>query len=229
MVYQQRESGAIYNLYAGRTISAFAYREMCNYYLNYDFSIVLTLLLCLYGIIGTFVGERETQMDMLLLVSPNGGRKTALAKIFAATLFLLLTSAGGSADGQRHTEYKIDDKGEQGIFPEHRNQQPEHPDHPCAGAFERRRQEDILKNAEIDGCLRKVRNCEHRQGQPFKGLKRCRKANQVKKRKPQRCQEQKQGGRENFCQGCFSAAVGTYLSDGRERRAELAHASLAAL
>ena len=49
-------------------------------------------------------------------------------------------------------------------------------------------QKDILKNAEIDGCLRKVRNCEHRQGQPFKGLKRCRKANQVKKRKPQRCQ-----------------------------------------
>ena len=91
-VYQQRESGAIYNLYAGRTIPAFSYREMCNYYLNYDFSIILTLLLCLYGIIGTFVSERETQMDMLLLVSPNGGRKTALAKILAATLFLLLTS-----------------------------------------------------------------------------------------------------------------------------------------
>ena len=91
-VYQQRESGAIYNLYAGRTIPAFAYQEMCNYYLNYDFSIVLTLVLCLYGIIGTFVSERETQMDILLLVSPNGGRKTALAKIAAATLFLLLTS-----------------------------------------------------------------------------------------------------------------------------------------
>ena len=90
-VYQQRESGAIYNLYAGRTIPAFAYREMCNYYLNYDFSIVLTLLLCLYGIIGTFVSEKETQMDMLL-VSPGGGRKTALAKILAATLFLLLIS-----------------------------------------------------------------------------------------------------------------------------------------
>ena len=30
-VYQQRESGAIYHLYAGRTISAFAYQEMCNY------------------------------------------------------------------------------------------------------------------------------------------------------------------------------------------------------
>ena len=91
-VYQQRESGAIYNLYAGRTIPAFAYREMCNYYLNYDFSIVLTLLLCLYGIIGTFVSERETQMDMLLLVSPNGGRKTVLVKLLAATLFLILTS-----------------------------------------------------------------------------------------------------------------------------------------
>ena len=90
-VYQQRKSGAIYNLYAGRTIPAFSYREMCNYYLNYDFSIVLTLLLCLYGIIGTFVSEKETQMDMLL-VSPGGGRKTALAKILAATLFLLLIS-----------------------------------------------------------------------------------------------------------------------------------------
>ena len=90
--YQQRESGAIYNLYAGRSIPSFAYREMCNYYLNYDFSIVLTLLLCLYGIIGTFVSEKETQMDMLLLVSPNGGRKTALAKILATTIFLLLVS-----------------------------------------------------------------------------------------------------------------------------------------
>lgn len=90
-VYQQRKSGAIYNLYAGRIIPAFSYREMCNYYLNYDFSIVLTLLLCLYGIIGTFVSEKETQMDMLL-VSPGGGRKTALAKILAATLFLLLIS-----------------------------------------------------------------------------------------------------------------------------------------
>lgn len=91
-VYQQRESGAVYHLYAGRSIPAFAYQEMCNYYLNYDFSIVLTLMLCLYGIIGTFVSERETQMDMLLIVSPNGGRKTTLAKILAATIFLVLTS-----------------------------------------------------------------------------------------------------------------------------------------
>ena len=91
-IYRQRESAAIYNLYAGRSIPAFAYQEMCNYYLNYDFSIVLALMLCLYGIIGTFVSEKETQMDMLLLVSPCGGRKTALAKILAATLFLLFTS-----------------------------------------------------------------------------------------------------------------------------------------
>lgn len=91
-VYQQRENSIIYNLYAGRAITAFAYREMCNYYLNYDFSTVLTLLISLYGVISTFVNERETQMDMLLLVNPNGGRKTALAKILAATLFLLLTS-----------------------------------------------------------------------------------------------------------------------------------------
>ncbi|MCI8608417.1 MAG: ABC transporter permease [Firmicutes bacterium] len=91
-IYKQRESGVIYHLYTGRIIPAFAYREMCNYYLNYDFSIVLTLMLSLYGVIGTFVSEKETQMDMLLLVSPNGGRKTTLAKIFAVTIFLFLTS-----------------------------------------------------------------------------------------------------------------------------------------
>ena len=90
--YRQRKSGAIYHLYAGRTIPAFAYQEMCNYYLNYDFSIALPLMLCLYGTIGTFVSERETQMDILLLVSSNDGRKTTLAKILAATLFLFLTS-----------------------------------------------------------------------------------------------------------------------------------------
>lgn len=87
--YEVRKNGVIYNLYYGRSIPNFAYQEMYNYYLNYDFSSILVLLLCLYGIVSTFVCEKETQMDMLLLTNPNGGKKTTLAKIVAATLFII--------------------------------------------------------------------------------------------------------------------------------------------
>ena len=88
--YEARKNVVIYRLYADRAISEYAYHEMYNYYLNYDFSTVLMLLLCLYGIVSTFVSEKETQMDMLLLTSVNGGKKTALAKIVAVTVFVWL-------------------------------------------------------------------------------------------------------------------------------------------
>lgn len=90
--YEARKNAVIYRMYANREISEFAYTEMYNYYLNYDFSTVLMLLVCLYGIVGTFVREKETQMDLLLLTSINGGRKTAVTKIIAVTLFVFLVS-----------------------------------------------------------------------------------------------------------------------------------------
>ena len=86
--YEVRKNSVIYNLYSGRNIKNFAYEEMYNYYLNYDFSGILVLFLCLYGVVSTFVCEKETQMDMLLLTNPNGGKKTTFAKIAAATLFV---------------------------------------------------------------------------------------------------------------------------------------------
>lgn len=87
--YEARKNSVIYRLYSERSIPAYAYREMYNYYLNYDFSTVLILLLCLYGICGAFASEKETQMDLLLVTSPNGGRKTAMAKILAVSAFSL--------------------------------------------------------------------------------------------------------------------------------------------
>ena len=84
-----RKNSVIYHLYSGRSIKAFAYEEMYNYYLNYDFSGILVLLLCLYGVVSTFVCEKETQMDMLLLTNPGGGKKTTFAKIAAASLFVI--------------------------------------------------------------------------------------------------------------------------------------------
>lgn len=87
LTYEMRKNALIYHLYSDRSIQAFAYREMYNYYLNYDFSGILVLFLCLYGIVGTFVCEKETQMDMLLLTNLKGGKETTLAKIAAAALF----------------------------------------------------------------------------------------------------------------------------------------------
>lgn len=88
-IYETRKNSVIYRLYSGRRIPAFAYLEMYTYYLNYDFSSILILLLCLYGIVGAFVCEKEAQMDMLLLTNPNGGRRTTFAKIIAVTVFVI--------------------------------------------------------------------------------------------------------------------------------------------
>lgn len=95
--YEVRKNSVIYNLYSGRNIKAFAYEEMYNYYLNYDFSGILILFLCLYGVVGTFVCEKETQMDMLLLTNPGGGKKTTFAKIIAVSLFVISVAVWFSA------------------------------------------------------------------------------------------------------------------------------------
>ncbi|MDR2933427.1 MAG: ABC transporter permease [Oscillospiraceae bacterium] len=90
--YEARKNALIHNIYAGRVISNFEYTEMVNYLVHYDFSTVLTLLLVLYGIVGVFVRERETQMTGLLITSPKGGRETALAKLLAASVFAVCVS-----------------------------------------------------------------------------------------------------------------------------------------
>ena len=95
--YEVRKNSVIYNLYSGREILSFSYREMYNYYLNYDFSTVLILLLCLYGIVGTFVCEKETQMNMLLLTNPKGGKQTVFSKVIAVSLFVMAVSLWFSA------------------------------------------------------------------------------------------------------------------------------------
>lgn len=87
--YEARKNAVIYNLFSSRDISTFEYTEMYNYYLNYDFSSALVLLLCLYGIVTVFVNEKETQMNLLLITNPNGGVKTCAAKVIAASAFIV--------------------------------------------------------------------------------------------------------------------------------------------
>lgn len=87
--YLFRENRAIAELYAGREVSEFSYTEMYQYYVEYDFSSLLVLLICLYGLVGVFASEKESDMDTLLLTTVNGGKRTVTAKIIASMLFIL--------------------------------------------------------------------------------------------------------------------------------------------
>lgn len=85
--FEASKNAVIYHQFAGREIPAFGYTEMYNYLVNYDFSTVLIILLCLYAVTTVFVKEKETQMDLLLLTSPRGGIQTCAAKMIAVSAF----------------------------------------------------------------------------------------------------------------------------------------------
>lgn len=95
--YEARKNALIYHQFSGREINSFAYTELFNYYLHYDFSTALTLLLCLFGLVSVFVREKESDMEGVLLVNPHGGRATAGAKIVASSLYVAGVSLWFSA------------------------------------------------------------------------------------------------------------------------------------
>jgi hypothetical protein len=85
--YDCRKNAAIAELFAGRRVSDFQYTEMYQYLVQYDFSSLLVLLLCIFGIASVFATEKETEMELLLLTARSGGHKTIFAKIAASLLF----------------------------------------------------------------------------------------------------------------------------------------------
>lgn len=90
--YEARKNALLYHQLSGRKIGGFEYTEMYQYFLPYDFSSVLLLLLCLYALAGMFSMENDSGMEGILLASPYGGRATAAAKISAASIFLAAVS-----------------------------------------------------------------------------------------------------------------------------------------
>lgn len=86
--FEKQKNAEIVRLYGGRKITDFAYTEMYKYLLQYDFSTLFCIVLCLYGLINVFVLEKETEMDMVLLTTKAGGRKTVLSKILASALYI---------------------------------------------------------------------------------------------------------------------------------------------
>lgn len=88
--YDYRKNSAIAECFAGRQIYNFDFTEMYQYYLHYDFSSFLAFLLCVYGLVGVFVVEKESEMDTLLLTTKYGGSKTVAAKLMSSALFVIV-------------------------------------------------------------------------------------------------------------------------------------------
>lgn len=86
--YEYRKNAAIQTIFSGRKIPEFAYTEMYQYYIYYDFSLLLILFLSLYGIINVFVIEKETEMNHILLTTVCGGNKTITAKLISTFIYI---------------------------------------------------------------------------------------------------------------------------------------------
>lgn len=86
--YDCRKNAAIAERFTGRQIPDFDFTEMYQYYLHYDFSSFLAFLLCVYGLVGVFVSEKESEMDTLLLTAKHGGSQTIAAKLLSSALFV---------------------------------------------------------------------------------------------------------------------------------------------
>lgn len=86
--YEYRKNADIAKRYTERAIPELTYTEMYQFYLHYDFSTFLVLLICLYGLMNVFVSEKETEMDTLLLTTKLGGVKTTLAKLISSMIFV---------------------------------------------------------------------------------------------------------------------------------------------
>ncbi len=91
--YEYQKNVRIVEDFQGRKIGNFTYTEMFHQYLFYDFSVIPLLIICIYGMSGVFVLEKETEMSMLLATSRNGGIRTAAAKVAASLLFCCLVCA----------------------------------------------------------------------------------------------------------------------------------------
>ncbi len=90
--YEVKKNTAILELFQGRTIPQFADTHWVEAWLYHDYSAMLVLLLCVFGLCTVFVTERETEMYMLLRTSKMGGGATVAAKLIASALFCVVVS-----------------------------------------------------------------------------------------------------------------------------------------
>ncbi len=88
--YALAKAEAAGRAFAGRQIPNFADTRYLEVWLNHDFSSLLVLLMCLFGLGTVFVTERETGMYMLQRTARFGGSTTVAAKLTASTVYMLV-------------------------------------------------------------------------------------------------------------------------------------------
>ena len=86
--YKAAENEAFARTCQNRVISQFADTRYIEVWLNHDYSSMLVLLLCLFGLCTVFVTERETELFMLQRTSKLGGAMTVAAKLTASALYV---------------------------------------------------------------------------------------------------------------------------------------------
>ena len=84
------KNNAIADIFEGRSIPQFADTRYIEVWLNHDYSAMLVLLLCLFGLCTVFVTERETEMYMLQRTSKLGSGMTVAAKLAASLAYIIL-------------------------------------------------------------------------------------------------------------------------------------------
>lgn len=91
--FEVEKNRTIAAAFQGRRIPYFGDTRHYELLLNYDYSAMLVLLLCLFGLSGVFVTEKETEMGMLLRTTRRGGVATVAAKLTASLLFTVMVCA----------------------------------------------------------------------------------------------------------------------------------------
>lgn len=86
--YDAKKNAYIYHAFSGRGVTEFAYSEGYTGFFQHTLSIVLTALICIFGVVHVFIPEKETRMGLLLLTFRGGGRKLTAAKAAASSVFV---------------------------------------------------------------------------------------------------------------------------------------------
>lgn len=81
--YEVNKNKKIINSYENRSLTELSLTWGIEYYLRYDFSSLLIILLMILGLSSVFCNENETQMLQLIATSVNK-RKTVMMKFFAS-------------------------------------------------------------------------------------------------------------------------------------------------
>lgn len=95
--YSAAENRKILEMYSDRSVSAFYDTDGAFALFSYDIASVMIMMLMILSLAPVFTCEKETEMQLLLRTSVNGGKRLIIAKIVASLLTALVITVVFSA------------------------------------------------------------------------------------------------------------------------------------